>query len=106
MAERRPLIEGLKPSDPAVDPNKEKEFVFGGKATATADEAARIAAPPSDQPATIAHRPRAAQHADAADFAAALKRARSNASSKASSPIRCKTSWSRRSSPGFAATAI
>jgi hypothetical protein len=31
MAERRPLIAGLKPSED-VDPAKEKEFVFGPKA--------------------------------------------------------------------------
>ena len=29
MAERRPLTEGLKPPVPAVDPVKEKDFVYG-----------------------------------------------------------------------------
>ena len=35
MAERRSLIEGIKPAAPPVDPNldrAEKDFVFGGKA--------------------------------------------------------------------------
>jgi hypothetical protein len=31
MAERRALIEGLKPPGSSVDPSKEEEFVFGGK---------------------------------------------------------------------------
>ena len=37
MADRRPLTEGLKPPPqlPAVDPQKEREFVHGTKATAT-----------------------------------------------------------------------
>ena len=37
MAERRPLTEGLKspPQAPAVDPQREREFVHGTKATPT-----------------------------------------------------------------------
>jgi hypothetical protein len=33
MTERRPLTEGLKPSLPPVDPQREREFVHGAKAT-------------------------------------------------------------------------
>ena len=33
MVERRPLTEGLKPRLPPVDPQKEKAFVYGEKAT-------------------------------------------------------------------------
>ena len=33
MAERRALVEGLKPKEPPVDPAKEKEFVFGARET-------------------------------------------------------------------------
>lgn len=38
MADRRPLVEGLKPqpSTPAVDPQREREFVHGVKAAPTA----------------------------------------------------------------------
>ncbi len=32
MAERRSLIEGIKPSPPPVDKNREKEFVYGDQA--------------------------------------------------------------------------
>jgi hypothetical protein len=35
MAERRPLVEGIKPPPPPVDPQREREFVHGAKATAT-----------------------------------------------------------------------
>lgn len=31
MAERRPLIEGLKPALPPIDPRVERQFVFGTK---------------------------------------------------------------------------
>ena len=31
MSERRPLIDGLKPSPPPADPAAEKDFVFAGK---------------------------------------------------------------------------
>jgi hypothetical protein len=33
MTERRKLVEGLKPSQPPVDPQKENAFVYGEKAT-------------------------------------------------------------------------
>lgn len=49
MAERRALVEGLKPSSPPVDPQKEKEFVFRGKADPEleASVATQIASAPS-----------------------------------------------------------
>lgn len=40
MAERRPLTEGLKPTLPPVDPQREREFVHGAKATTTTAPAA------------------------------------------------------------------
>ena len=48
MAERRALVEGLKPKEPPVDPVKEKEFVFGAK------EAAPVPAEPHVEATTLA----------------------------------------------------
>jgi hypothetical protein len=35
MADRRPLTEGLKPPAAPIDPNVERDFVHGAKATTT-----------------------------------------------------------------------
>ena len=65
MAERRPLIEGLKPPAPSpapsLDPGVEQRFVYGGKGQPAPD-----AAPPARAPITSRLR---------ADYVAALKRA-------------------------------
>lgn len=62
MAERRSLVEGIKPPAPPVDPAVEHEFVFGKKAT------------PSGRPnKAITRTPLSSKIR--ADFAAALKRA-------------------------------
>ena len=73
MAERRALIEGLKPPAPPVDPNMEKAFVFGEK-----KEKDRRHPNPRQRP----HQPQRSYTARVpfstrmrADFAAALKRA-------------------------------
>jgi hypothetical protein len=48
MAERRALIEGLKPKAPQIDPAKEKEFVFGPKEVATeSDESPAVETTPT-----------------------------------------------------------
>ena len=54
MSERRKLVEGLKPPQPPVDPQKENAFVYGEKATA--EEARRQSA--------LVHLPRAPKHPD------------------------------------------
>jgi hypothetical protein len=67
MSERRPLVEGLKPAAPVVDPSVEKQFVFGGNAK-------------PEQPVLV---PKATPHISRsplstrirADYAEALKRA-------------------------------
>ena len=65
MADRRPLTEGLKPTTPPVDPQKEKEFVYGEKA---AKEATPQQSPsPNLNRVPISTRIRG-------DFAAALKK--------------------------------
>ena len=69
MADRRPLTEGLKPPAPSVDRDLERQFVYGSKAPATADEAA----PAEKQVTTIARAPITTRVR--ADYAAALKRA-------------------------------
>ncbi|QEL14854.1 hypothetical protein [Limnoglobus roseus] len=67
MTERRPLVEGLKPVSPLVDPSVEKQFVFGGTAKPEVVAAVERAAPPVVRaPFTTRIR---------ADFAAAVKRA-------------------------------
>ena len=70
MAERRPLIDGLKNQAPSVDPQMEKAFVFGGKATPAPEPAAT----PSVQ--TVALPPRVPISTRMrSDYATALKRA-------------------------------
>ena len=65
MSERRPLMDGLKPAVPPVDPALEKKFVFGGKAEAE---------PPAEKPAPpLARAPLTTRIRG--DFAVALKRA-------------------------------
>ena len=66
MSERRPLIEGLKPPAPPVDPTVEKRFVFGGPAKPEVEPAPEKAAPPVAR-APITTRLRA-------DYVTALKR--------------------------------
>jgi hypothetical protein len=68
MADRRPLVEGLKtpPQAPAVDPQVEKAFVHGTKAPATAQAPQTSAAPFSRVPISTRIR---------SEYADALKRA-------------------------------
>jgi hypothetical protein len=72
MAERRPLIEGLKHQGPPVAPEMEKSFVFGGSKPAAPEPASvptptvQTASVPSRVPISTRLR---------ADYAAALKRA-------------------------------
>lgn len=63
MAERRSLIEGLKPTAPAIDPTREKDFVFGEKP----------APQPTPQTLTVNRIPISTRMRE--DFAKALKRA-------------------------------
>jgi hypothetical protein len=89
MVERRPLVDGLA-STPAIDPQKEKEFVYGQKGAETPPvTVAPVAAPivaPTVAAAPIAPAPPAAivqtfpdrvqvSTRLRGDFAAALKRA-------------------------------
>ena len=69
MTDRRSLVEGLKQT-PAVDPLKEKEFVFQSKQPngEGATAASTAATPPTVAKSPLSTRIRA-------DFAAALKRA-------------------------------
>ena len=67
MADRRPLTEGLKANPPPIDPQKEKEFVYGGS------KAAEPPAKPASQPSPLNRVPLSTRIR--ADFAAALKRA-------------------------------
>jgi hypothetical protein len=71
MAERRALVEGLKNPAPAVDPEKEKAFVFREKKDQAA-EPAQTPAPSATTP-TISRVPLSTRMRS--DFAAALKRA-------------------------------
>jgi hypothetical protein len=67
MSERRMLIEGLKPAVPAIDPQVEKEFVFGTKPPRETQPATeKSSTPPARAPVTTRIR---------ADYATALKRA-------------------------------
>jgi hypothetical protein len=65
MSERRKLVEGLKPPQPPVDPQKENSFVYGEKATedATTRHSASVNLPRVPLSTRIR-----------GDFAAALKR--------------------------------
>ena len=65
MVERRPLTEGLKPSLPPLDPQKEKAFVYGEKPT-------KKALPPQSAAANLTRVPLSTRIRR--DFAAALKR--------------------------------
>ena len=65
MVERRPLTEGLKPHLPPVDPQKEKAFVYGEKAT-------KKLTPPQSASAHLRRVPISTRIR--ADFAADLKR--------------------------------
>jgi hypothetical protein len=68
MAERRPLTEGLKPSTPPVDPQKEKAFVYGDKAaTETGAGVTSQSTPPNLNRVPLSTRIRG-------DFAVALKK--------------------------------
>ena len=67
MAERRPLVEGLKSPIPPIDPEKEKGFVYGKtNGTTEAGKSATATAPQARSPISTRIR---------ADYAAALKRA-------------------------------
>ena len=68
MADRRPLIDGLKPAPPAIDPAVEKQFVYGGKPKPDPEPGGPEKATPPIARAPITTRIRA-------DFATALKRA-------------------------------
>lgn len=74
MADRRPLVEGLKPKDPPVDPQKEKAFVYQGEAPPKAGPAvappASAKAPSATDQARIPLSTRIR-----ADYSVALKRA-------------------------------
>jgi hypothetical protein len=74
MAERRPLIEGLKTKESPVDPVMEKAFVLTGKPPAHQDPAAPPA-PPSVQSAAVVQSRVPISTRMRSDFAAALKRA-------------------------------
>ncbi len=74
MAERRKLIEGITPPASPVDPNKEKEFVFGEKKEES-QETSEAAATPTAKSAKAAKARVALSTRMRADFSAALKRA-------------------------------
>ena len=65
MVERRPLTDGLKPTLPSVDPQKEKAFVYGEKARKEAATTQSVSANLNRVPGRTRIR---------GDFAAALKR--------------------------------
>lgn len=66
MADRRPLTEGLKSPAPPIDPQTEKDFVYGG-------HKAESPAKPATQPSPLNRVPISTRIRG--DFAAALKRA-------------------------------
>jgi hypothetical protein len=68
MADRRPLTEGLKPPIrvPAVDPQREREFVHGTKSNTAPATTSTVAPPISRVPISTRIR---------SDYAEALKRA-------------------------------
>lgn len=67
MAERRSLVEGVKPPAPAIDPKLEKSFVFGEQAREVA-EAAPVTTSQATPRSPLSTRIRA-------DYAKALKHA-------------------------------
>lgn len=74
MTERRPLIDGLKPSVPPVDADLEKAFVYGAKMAPVATAAPKPAAAPAPTATpTLARVPISTRVRS--DFAGALKRA-------------------------------
>jgi hypothetical protein len=74
MAERRTLIEGITTPASPVDPNKEKEFVFGEKKEKKQDTSESPATPTAKSAGTAKARV-ALSTRMRADFSAALKRA-------------------------------
>lgn len=68
MAERRLLIEGIKPPAPPVDPAREREFVFGAEARGGTERSNLPTAMALNAKSPISTRIRS-------DLAAALKRA-------------------------------
>src|SRR5271157_3862281 len=74
MSERRALVEGLKPTVPQVDPQKEKDFVFRDPKEATA-KTNQPSAPTPTSATTVVHTRVPFSTRMRADFAAALKRA-------------------------------
>jgi hypothetical protein len=73
MAERRPLIEGLKNPAPPVDPQVEKAFIHGSKSSAAAEPAAPTPANRQPGAAIPARVPISTRMRT--DFATSLKRA-------------------------------
>lgn len=75
MNERRSLVEGLKQTPPAIDPEVEKKFVFQSKAADARDETAHktVASPTTPASPTVARAPISTRIR--ADLANALKRA-------------------------------
>jgi hypothetical protein len=74
MAERRPLIEGLKTKEASIDPAAEKAFILGGKPAAEQILAAS-STPPSAQSVSVVQARVPISTRMRSDFAAALKRA-------------------------------
>ncbi len=74
MADRRSLLDGLKPSLPSTTANLEKEFVYGTTSTRSAETAGSLPTPsPVTNPLPVARAPISTRIR--ADFAQALKRA-------------------------------
>ena len=74
MSERRALVEGLKPTAPLVDPEKEKAFVFRDQKESTAKVNQPAVATPTSS-TTVVHARVPFSTRMRADFANALKRA-------------------------------
>ncbi len=73
MNERRSLVDGLKQSQSAVDPQLEKDFVFQAKKPTSGEGASQPIAAPQPSPPTISRSPISTRIR--ADLGAALKRA-------------------------------
>ena len=74
MADRRSLIEGLKPTAPAVNAGVEKDFVYGSTAKPASDAVGQSSAPVASPTTTQVVRAPISTRIRA-DFAQALKRA-------------------------------
>lgn len=74
MADRRSLIEGLKPTAPAVNAGVEKDFVYGSTAKPASDAIGQSSAPVASPTTTQVVRAPISTRIRA-DFAQALKRA-------------------------------